>query len=73
MPGRTRRVLDRLAGLGRYRFNVVRGEDSAFLWPDWRPDRDLAAWLTALPAGATSGDLYARLDPGPGAQGAESR
>ena len=61
MVARTRRVLDRLAELGHYRFNAVRGEESAFLWPDWRTAGEIEAWLATLPAGSSSGDLYARL------------
>jgi FkbM family methyltransferase len=62
MADRTRRVLRRLAHLGRYRFNVVRGEQSAFLWTDWREAPAIDAWLATLPPGSTSGDLYARLE-----------
>lgn len=61
LPDNTLRVIDRLAGLGPYRFNPVAGESGRFLWPDWRDGPTTAAWLRALPATARSGDLYARL------------
>jgi FkbM family methyltransferase len=61
MLARTRRVLHRLAELGDYRFNAVRGEGSAFLWSDWRTADAVEAWLATLAPGSTSGDLYARL------------
>ncbi len=64
MQARTGRVLRRLAELGRYEFNAVRGEDSALLWTEWRTAAELEAWLGTLAAGSTSGDLYARLVAG---------
>ena len=66
MTGPTEAALDRLAALGRYRFNVVQGEAGAFLWPEWQTDAALRDWLRALPPGSRSGDLYARLQDGPG-------
>lgn len=52
----------RLAALGPYRFNPVRGEAPAFLWPEWRDAGATLDWLAGLPPDAGSGDLYARLE-----------
>lgn len=75
LPGmveRTGRVLQRLAELGSYSFNAVRGEEGAFLWHDWRPAPAIEAWLATLPPGSRSGDLYARLDAAAGCGGTRS-
>lgn len=61
LPDQTVRVIERLQRLGPYRFNPVQGEAGRFLWHDWRKPTDTIAWLRALPPGAHSGDLYARL------------
>jgi FkbM family methyltransferase len=55
--------LDRLAALGYGAFNGSLGESLAFAHA--APlDRDaMAAWITALPAEANSGDVYASLEP----------
>jgi hypothetical protein len=58
----TARCLDRLAELGRYRFNLVEGERSGFALDRW-PDRDgIAAALDARRARPRPADVYARLD-----------
>lgn len=62
MPDLTEPALDLLGGLGRYRFNIVTGEDSAFEWRDWRGPADVLAWLGTLTPGDGPGDIYARLD-----------
>lgn len=62
MPQGTFAVIDRLAELGPYRFNPVRGEEGRFLWPDWRDGAAAKAWLATLPPTERSGDLYARRD-----------
>lgn len=64
MPDLTLSVIDRLAALGPYAFNPVRGESGAFLWQDWQGPEATQAWLRALPRDAASGDLYARLRKG---------
>jgi FkbM family methyltransferase len=51
----------RLSALGSYAFNVVLGEGRAFHFDDWSSAEDTSAWLTAGAAGASSGDVYARL------------
>jgi FkbM family methyltransferase len=62
LPHLSHAVIDRLLELGSYRFNPVVGESGAFLWQEWRDALATKDWLRALPATATSGDLYARLD-----------
>ncbi|WP_291299426.1 FkbM family methyltransferase [Elioraea sp.] len=56
-------ALDRLAALGYRAFNASLGESLAFAHA--APlDRDaIAAWITALPLEANSGDVYASLEP----------
>ncbi|SUE63106.1 FkbM family methyltransferase [Roseomonas gilardii] len=61
--GVARRCLDRLAGLGPYRFNACLGEDARFLFPRPRGAAETAEWLETLPQAANSGDIYASLDP----------
>jgi hypothetical protein len=59
----------RLTELGAYEFNVVLGERRD-LDPDaWRSADAVLAWLEAGAAGASSGDIYARLVPGVGGEG----
>ncbi|HET8726861.1 MAG TPA: FkbM family methyltransferase [Alphaproteobacteria bacterium] len=51
--------IDRLDALGRYRFNLVRGETARFAWPDWI-DGDLLRALLGRESG--SADVHARLE-----------
>lgn len=61
LPDVSQQAIRMIADLGHYEFNVVRGENAAFEWKEWR-DRDaMAAWLAALPPDAGSGDIYAAL------------
>lgn len=62
---RTQACLDRLAALGRYRYNAVAGEQRRFLWPDWKQPEAVADWLAAGADGLPSGDLYAVHQPEP--------
>jgi FkbM family methyltransferase len=55
--------LDRLAGLGDYRFNLVVGERPAFHRPDWIAAGAMAVLLAELARDGRSGDVYARLEP----------
>jgi FkbM family methyltransferase len=55
--------LRRLHALGYRAFNACLGEGMAFALPAPRGADDLAAWITALPAAANSGDVYASLEP----------
>ena len=58
----TEASLDRLAGLGRYRFNLVVGETGGFTLARWLDRDGIAAALAARPADARPADVYARLD-----------
>jgi len=51
----------RLAGLGRYEFNLVRGEAPAFALDRWQ---DAPGLLAALAGARRSGDVYARRRDG---------
>jgi hypothetical protein len=55
----------RLAELGRYRFNVILGEGRVFELDDWVGPSEMLAWLANGADGASSGDMYARLDEPP--------
>ena len=60
-PGTARTCIARLAGLGRYAFNLAAGERTRFALDDWR---DAEAFLPALAlhvARGRPGDVYARL------------
>lgn len=68
----TRACIRRLEALGDYRYNVIPGEGRRFLRSDWAPPGEMLAWLDAGAGGASSGDLYARLESA-GAGGARPR
>lgn len=53
------RAFDELARLGPYRCNVSLGEDHRFIFAENQTQAEIADWLTGLPAGANSGDIYA--------------
>jgi FkbM family methyltransferase len=57
------RCLARCAALGRYEFNAALGESQTLQHETWLEQEDMAAWLSALPHAANSGDVYARLRP----------
>jgi FkbM family methyltransferase len=57
----------RLAALGPYRFNAIPGEGRDFVFEGWRAADEALDWLAAGAGGASSGDLYARLEKGAGA------
>lgn len=52
--------IDRLAALGRYRFNWSRGETHRLVEPAWLGAQAMRERLGALAADAGSGDVYAR-------------
>lgn len=60
--GQTEKVLERLAELGKYRFNVVSGERAKFVWEEFRSEALLREWLSTLEPNAKSGDIFARLE-----------
>jgi hypothetical protein len=51
----------RLASLGSYEFNPIRGEEREFVSERWLTADQMCAWLTGGAGGAPSGDVYARL------------
>lgn len=54
----------RLAALGPYEFNAVRGEQRQYLFAEWLPASTLLHWLREGADALPSGDIYARLpDP----------
>ena len=53
--------IERLRDLGAYEFNSSPGDSLQLRSPDWVDEATLTAWLRALPADATAGDVYARL------------
>jgi len=55
------RCLDRLAALGRYRFDIALGESQVLTFGRWLPNADMAAHIAALPHAANSGDVYCVL------------
>ncbi|NBD96150.1 MAG: FkbM family methyltransferase [Gammaproteobacteria bacterium] len=57
---RTRRCVDLLEALDRYRFNVVVGEKRRFLWERWCDAEAVREWLGVDAEAIASGDLYAR-------------
>ncbi len=54
----------RLGELGRYRYNAVLGEGRRFVFTEWQDPDAILEWLARGAGGASSGDVYARLDRG---------
>lgn len=54
-------AIDRLAGLGGYRFNLVPGETDAFALDRWQDAREIARTLAARAGEGRPADIYARL------------
>jgi FkbM family methyltransferase len=57
--------VERLGSLGPYHYNVVLGEGRRFLFERWQGPAEIRRWLEEGARGASSGDVYARLDPEP--------
>lgn len=51
----------RLSALGSYELNAAEGEGRTLLFDEWRTPEQMTAWLESGAAGASSGDVYARL------------
>lgn len=66
---RAEACLDRLSGLGGYRYNAVAGERRTFLWSHWKNAQAIRDWLDGGADGIASGDLYAVLEHGIHKQG----
>lgn len=56
--------LDRLSQLGDYEYNWSSGESLRLCSPHWLGTANMRTVLTAMPAQANSGDVYARLRAG---------
>ena len=56
-----RACLDRLAGIGPYRFNLALGETQRLAFEAWIDAESMACTLRDLPHDANSGDVYAVL------------
>jgi FkbM family methyltransferase len=56
--------VERLRGLGAYRYNVVPGERRDFAFDAWKSADEILSWLEEGAAGVGSGDLYAVLKHG---------
>lgn len=56
-----RAAIDRLAALGTYEFNVIRGERLDFALSRWQTGSDVMAFLQQSASEGRSGDIYARL------------
>jgi FkbM family methyltransferase len=54
--------IDRLAALGRYRFNWSTGESHRLASSAWLNRAGIGGYLSALPKSADSGDVYAVLE-----------
>ena len=52
----------RIRELGPYRFNIVVGERRDFGFDAWATADEIIDWLTVGSGGASSGDIYARLE-----------
>ncbi|MDQ0420769.1 FkbM family methyltransferase [Peteryoungia aggregata LMG 23059] len=62
MPSVASNAIDRLMGLGGYRFNRVIGERHRFVSDRWKTADELLVELSQMPADAPSGDVYARIE-----------
>jgi FkbM family methyltransferase len=56
-----RACIERCTALGYRYFNAALGESQTLVHTEWINADAIAAWLTALPLEANSGDIYARL------------
>lgn len=54
--------LERLAVLGRYRFDVALGESQTMTFGRWVSREEMASHIATLPHAANSGDIYALLE-----------
>jgi FkbM family methyltransferase len=53
--------VERCAALGYVRYNAMLGESHTLVHADWLDAEGIAAWLSALPDAANSGDVFAML------------
>lgn len=62
MPSVASNAIDRLMGIGNYRFNRVVGEQHQFVSDRWKSADELLVELSQMPPEAQSGDVYARIE-----------
>ncbi|MBU0737738.1 MAG: FkbM family methyltransferase [Alphaproteobacteria bacterium] len=62
MPSVASNAIDRLMGIGSYRFNRVVGEQHRFVSDRWKSADELLVELSQMPPEAQSGDVYARIE-----------
>ncbi|KPF55277.1 FkbM family methyltransferase [Rhizobium sp. AAP116] len=62
MPSVASNAIDRLMGIGSYRFNRVVGEQHRFVSDRWKSADELLVELSQMPPEAQSGDVYARME-----------
>ena len=62
MPSVASNAIDRLMGLGGYRFNRVVGEQHRFVSDRWKTADELLVELSQMSPDASSGDVYARIE-----------
>uniref|UniRef100_A0A7C1T4B8 FkbM family methyltransferase n=1 Tax=Agrobacterium albertimagni TaxID=147266 RepID=A0A7C1T4B8_9HYPH len=62
MPSVASNAVDRLMGIGNYRFNRVVGEQHRFVSDRWKSADELLVELSQMPPEAQSGDVYARIE-----------
>lgn len=53
--------IQRLSGLGQYKFNLSLGESKKFIFEDWKDSSAIYETLTETKLGGPSGDIYATL------------
>jgi FkbM family methyltransferase len=62
MPSVASNAIDRLMGIGNYRFNRVVGEQHRFVSDRWKSADELLVELSQMPPETQSGDVYARIE-----------
>ncbi|XZN96694.1 MAG: FkbM family methyltransferase [Microcoleus sp.] len=58
----TKNCINHLKSLGYKVFNIAKGEDSNFLFPEWVADSDLFNYLESANEALLWGDIYAKFD-----------
>ena len=62
MPSVASNAIDRLMGIGNYRFKRVVGEQHRFVSDRWKSADELLVELSQMPPETQSGDVYARIE-----------
>jgi FkbM family methyltransferase len=66
MPDASRTCIARIEQLGRYRYNLIRGERLDFELPEWVAASGIVERLSRIRPNERSGDIYACIDTGAG-------